>query len=584
MRLTINFHHDGNFVPSPLMYQEGHESTIDDIDFEGMTVARLSKMLQGTCMFLVKGIFFLVTGKELTNGLIQIKNDLDPANCIVIGYKNGKVIDMFLEHHGYDLSHWIQTDIDNNDDEISDVEMEDITGYAVSDFVGEDDVVIPNGSINDLFLNKLCNGSYINDFSDKPDVGESSQACGKELEIDSDDEDVGKQFKLVDGGLMKAVKNLLPYAEHRKCARHIYANFKKKWNGLHFKNLFWGAAVSTVQHNFYSKMNLIGNIDPEAKQWLVDRNPNSWCRAFFRMDRGYAAYENGIFESYHNSIRIARGKPLITMLEEIRVYLMQRLYSMHNLAANLGDNITPSIRKEIKRLKHSRRYWTVYPCGNNVFELRKGDDSSSVNIDNKTCACKWWDLSGVPCVHSVAAFSFLKNHPILGVSAWYSKKMWQNAYSYFIKPVGGSSMWPQTLEGPPLPPVLRKMTDGGDADPSSAGPNVGDPSFAGPSVADPSSACLSVADPSFAGPSVADSTGSGTRTITEDLIVADPTNDIPTQQSKTSDTAKIIEDVIATGRLKTAGLKRMCKSERIAKRAKAFQFGKDGAGSCPDKA
>ncbi|GJU23253.1 hypothetical protein Tco_1156595 [Tanacetum coccineum] len=63
-----------------------------------------------------------------------------------------------------------------------------------------------------------------------------------------------------------------------------------------------------------------------------------------------------------------------------------------------------------------------------------------------------------------------------------------------------------------------------------------------------------------------------------------PTDDIPTQQSKTSDTAKIIEDAIATGRLKTAGLKRRCKSERIAKRAKAFQFGKDGAGSCSEKA
>nr|GFC36997.1 hypothetical protein CTI12_AA204890 [Tanacetum cinerariifolium] len=49
-------------------------------------------------------------------------------------------------------------------------------------------------------------------------------------------------------GLIDTVKNLLPYAEHGQCARHIYANFKK-WNGLHFKNLFWGAATSTVQHN-----------------------------------------------------------------------------------------------------------------------------------------------------------------------------------------------------------------------------------------------------------------------------------------------------------------------------------------------
>ncbi|GKB55398.1 hypothetical protein Tco_0906151 [Tanacetum coccineum] len=199
MRLTVNFHHDGNFVPSPLMYQEGEKSTIRDLEFEGMTVIRLSKLLQGTCMFPVKGIFFLIPGKELSNGLIEIKNDLDLANCIAVGYKNGKVVDMFLEHHGYDLSHWIQTDIDNNDDELSDVEMEDITGYGASDFVGEDDEVIPNRSINDPFLNKLCNGSYINDFTDKSDGGESSQPSAKELEIDSDDEYVDKNFKLVDG-------------------------------------------------------------------------------------------------------------------------------------------------------------------------------------------------------------------------------------------------------------------------------------------------------------------------------------------------------------------------------------------------
>ncbi|GKD09994.1 hypothetical protein Tco_1189679 [Tanacetum coccineum] len=51
-------------------------------------------------------------------------------------------------------------------------------------------------------------------------------------------------------------------------------------------------------------------------------------------------------------------------------------------------------------------------------------------------------------------------------------------------------------------------------------------------------------------------------------------HDIPTQQSKTSDTAKIIEDAIATGRLKTAGLKRRCKSERIEKREKASSLAK----------
>ncbi|GJR52506.1 hypothetical protein Tco_1403027 [Tanacetum coccineum] len=97
---------------------------------------------------------------------------------------------MFLEHHGYDLSHC---------DELFDIgDLEDINGFGASDFVRKDDVVISNRSINDLFLNKLCNGTFVSEFSDKSDAGECSQPSGKELDIESDDEDVDKPFKPVD--------------------------------------------------------------------------------------------------------------------------------------------------------------------------------------------------------------------------------------------------------------------------------------------------------------------------------------------------------------------------------------------------
>ncbi|GJZ18222.1 splicing factor [Tanacetum coccineum] len=54
---------------------------------------------------------------------------------------------------------------------------------------------------------------------------------------------------LLDGhkGLIEAVKELLPHVEHRLYARHIYANFKKKWNGIHYKSLFWGVVASTLE-------------------------------------------------------------------------------------------------------------------------------------------------------------------------------------------------------------------------------------------------------------------------------------------------------------------------------------------------
>ncbi|GJT79056.1 hypothetical protein Tco_1045781 [Tanacetum coccineum] len=58
-----------------------------------------------------------------------------------------------------------------------------------------------------------------------------------------------------------------------------------------------------------------------------------------------AAFENGISESFNRAILEPRHKPIITMLEEIRLYIMQRLVAMNKIATNLQDTITPSIRK-----------------------------------------------------------------------------------------------------------------------------------------------------------------------------------------------------------------------------------------------
>ncbi|GJT95496.1 F-box domain containing protein [Tanacetum coccineum] len=90
-------------------------------------------------------------------------------------------------------------------------------------------------------------------------------------------------------GLIDAVNDWLPEAEHRKCTRHIYDNFKKKYN-------------------------------EGAYDYLIKRNPNSWSRAFFEMDMRCAAFENGISESINRAILEPRHKPIITMLEEIRSY------------------------------------------------------------------------------------------------------------------------------------------------------------------------------------------------------------------------------------------------------------------------
>ncbi|GJV84483.1 hypothetical protein Tco_1524381 [Tanacetum coccineum] len=83
-----------------------------------------------------------------------------------------------------------------------------------------------------------------------------------------------------------AVNDWLPEAVHRKCSRLIYANFQKeKYCGLHIKRLFWAAASCTLEQQFVQIMDQIKQLHEGAYDYLIQRNPNSWSRAFFEMDR-----------------------------------------------------------------------------------------------------------------------------------------------------------------------------------------------------------------------------------------------------------------------------------------------------------
>ncbi|GJY51003.1 multidrug resistance-associated protein 5, partial [Tanacetum coccineum] len=198
-------------------------------------------------------------------------------------------------------------------------------------------------------------------------------------------------------GLIDAVNDWLPEAGHIKCTRHIYANFKKKYSGLQYQILFWAATSCTLEQQFMQIMDQIKQIDEGAYDYLIQRNLNSWSRAFFDMDRRCAAFENGISKSFNRAILGPRQKHIITMLEEIRLYIMQRLVAMNKLAFNLEDRITPSVRKRLEILKEKQRMW---------------------------------ELSGVPCVHDVAAYLHC------GIDLYLGK---------------------MTNDVPPLPPLVRRL-------------------------------------------------------------------------------------------------------------------------------
>ncbi|GJW99094.1 hypothetical protein Tco_0180902 [Tanacetum coccineum] len=93
---------------------------------------------------------------------------------------------------------------------------------------------------------------------------------------------------------------------------------KKSWTeGLHYRRLFW------YYEDGEKKMEETRHLDQEAFNHLMEKDLASWCRAFFAANNYSASFENGIFESFNYRILNAKGKPIITMLEDIRIYLLK---------------------------------------------------------------------------------------------------------------------------------------------------------------------------------------------------------------------------------------------------------------------
>ncbi|KAK4410367.1 hypothetical protein Sango_0109700 [Sesamum angolense] len=64
-------------------------------------------------------------------------------------------------------------------------------------------------------------------------------------------------------GLIEALRELVPDAEHRYCLRHMYANFKIKFKSAQLKEFFWKAASTANKQEFHIYMKRIAEIDPK---------------------------------------------------------------------------------------------------------------------------------------------------------------------------------------------------------------------------------------------------------------------------------------------------------------------------------
>ncbi|XP_052723885.1 uncharacterized protein LOC108344014 [Vigna angularis] len=194
-------------------------------------------------------------------------------------------------------------------------------------------------------------------------------------------------------GLLHAIDELLPRVDQRFCVRHMYANFRKKYHGKNLKRLMY------------------------------------WSRSRFTERAKCDTLVNNMSEGFNSVLVSTRSKPIITLLEKIRLYLMQRW---------------------------AKNSWS----GNKLFEVRhmsNNGDKFVVNIDDSSCTCRTWMMTGIPCCHSLAAMKFLNIDGEQFIDSCYMKSRYEETYSTIIYPINGANMWNITSYPDVSPPHKRVL-------------------------------------------------------------------------------------------------------------------------------
>ncbi|XP_022870363.1 uncharacterized protein LOC111389653 [Olea europaea var. sylvestris] len=66
-----------------------------------------------------------------------------------------------------------------------------------------------------------------------------------------------------------------------------------------------------------------------------------------------------------------------------------------------------------------------------------------VDLEEWTCACRKWELAGIPCMHAIAVIRDCRNEPEDFVDNCYMVETYMNIYNNIMNPINDKMLWPE---------------------------------------------------------------------------------------------------------------------------------------------
>ncbi|XP_076958454.1 uncharacterized protein LOC143634184 [Bidens hawaiensis] len=267
-------------------------------------------------------------------------------------------------------------------------------------------------------------------------------------------------------GIIQAVDKLFHSAEHRFCVRHIEDNLRSLFKGKLLRDALWKLARCTSPTQYEREMNNLKNLNKRCHLWVSKIPPETWSRSHFSGRAMFDVLTNNMCECFNSKLVDGRDKPIITLLEYIREYVMRKIVTVLKVIDRSSGLLTPYATQIMESVnKEASRYYVHWNGEDHYQVTGPYGDQCVVNMSTSTCACRRWEITGIPCRHVVACIWVKGAHdrsvgrPETFVKPIYTMDRWKAVYSYKVYPINGMSMWPTSQVPIQITaPKLKKQT------------------------------------------------------------------------------------------------------------------------------
>ncbi|XP_050233390.2 uncharacterized protein LOC126681878 [Mercurialis annua] len=203
-----------------------------------------------------------------------------------------------------------------------------------------------------------------------------------------------------------AIKRIYPEATHGVCMFHLLNNLKTnfKRNVKKLKEPFFAAARSYTEVEFDYHMKVLDSLDARVRPFLQQIKYERWSRV----------------HSLKNS-NITCKRTAVTAL----------FMHLHDLQQEYVKLILDS----------TALFYVVKPSSDDIITVLENGKKYTVNMVERTCTCKKFDIDEIPCKHAIAFLADKKIEPYAYCSRYYTNAAMLATYSDTVYPFEKEEEW-----------------------------------------------------------------------------------------------------------------------------------------------